>query len=46
MKAEEGWVELDREVPFGIAAGWAGSVHRYAPALQDGGVEMLTIEFQ
>ena len=45
-KVEGSWVELDREVPFGIAAGWRGSLHRYAPTLQDAGVEKLTIEFE
>jgi len=25
---------------------WQGSVHRYAPTVQEGGVEKLTVEFR
>ncbi|KAL4425512.1 hypothetical protein ABPG75_009528 [Micractinium tetrahymenae] len=39
-----GWVELDRPLPFPIEA-WQGSVHSYAPTVQDSGIERLTIEF-
>ena len=43
------WLLLDRRVPFacgpGSGSGWAGSVHRYAPTVAEGGVERLTVEF-
>lgn len=41
--SKKGWVELDRAVPF--AAG-GGSIHRFAPTVQDSGVERLTVEFK
>lgn len=41
-----GWIDIDRELPFPVAAGWQGSVHRDKPALEDVGIEKLTIEFK
>lgn len=41
-----GWIQLDRELPFPVAPGWRGAVHREKPALEDVGVERLTIEFK
>ncbi|KAL4419397.1 hypothetical protein ABPG77_003371 [Micractinium sp. CCAP 211/92] len=38
------WIELDRPLPFSIEA-WRGSVHDYAPPVQDSGIERLTVEF-
>lgn len=43
------WIQLDRQVPFAAGpssgSGWAGSLHRYEPTVEQGGVERLTIEF-
>ncbi|KAL4431405.1 hypothetical protein ABPG75_006661 [Micractinium tetrahymenae] len=38
----KGWIQLDRELPFNLTA---GSVHDYAPSLQDSGIDRLTIKF-
>ncbi|PSC74526.1 band 7 [Micractinium conductrix] len=41
----DGWIELDRPLPFGLVQGSA-SVHAYAPSVQHGGVDRLIIEFE
>jgi hypothetical protein len=40
-----GYIELDRELPFPINPDWTATVHKYAPSIQDAGVENLTIAF-
>jgi hypothetical protein len=40
------WIELDRELPFPVQAGWEAVVHSYYPSVQEGGVESLTIAFE
>ncbi|EFN56045.1 hypothetical protein CHLNCDRAFT_145493 [Chlorella variabilis] len=39
------WIELDRELPFPVKAGWDTVVHSYYPTVQNGGMEKMTIAF-
>lgn len=41
----EGWVSLDRPLPFPVRRRWQGLVHSYQPSVQQSGVEALTIQF-
>lgn len=41
----EGWVELDRELPFDLTPALEAELHAYAPSLQKAGVERLTLAF-
>ncbi|PSC69036.1 band 7 [Micractinium conductrix] len=42
----QGWIQLERGMPFPVRAGWRGEVHLDAPSLQEGGIEGLTIRFK
>lgn len=44
--AAKPWIDLDRDMPFPVKAGWRAAVHRESPSMQNCGVEKLTIEFK
>ncbi|PRW20375.1 40S ribosomal S7 isoform A [Chlorella sorokiniana] len=41
----DGWIELDRELPFDIPVGVDATINAYNPSLENVGVERLTLEF-
>ncbi|EFN53338.1 hypothetical protein CHLNCDRAFT_137066 [Chlorella variabilis] len=41
----DGWIELERPLPWDMREQWAPVLHRFAPTVQNSGLEGFTVEF-
>ena len=42
----DGWVELERPLPYNVRPEWRAQLHRYNATVQDSGIQDLSIKFE